>query len=206
MLNKTIKHIIPVILAVLITIPAFAAQVNAATKMPTITAYIPVKCDEVGGEFTIEAKENAPMPLKPKLVISDKSDDKFEITYNEPGNYSYVIRQSSGTRKNVTYDDVVYDVTVHVYSNDSGVSDCKVVINRQGSNKKNDSALFHNKQPEDKNPKGSKSNPGKGGGTKSVKTGDIADIEKWACVIAIAGVCLMALLFRKLKARKSDRS
>lgn len=210
MLKKATRHILSVIMAVILATPVFAVPVSAAAPAPImtpVTASIPVSCPENGGKFVIEAASKAaPMPLEfSEIEVGDKGEGKFEIIYDEPGVYSYTIKQGAGTKKNVTYDKSVYNVNVHVYVDDESDLYCKIVIRKQGSSKKNPAAVYENKSPKKKSenkPKGSTSNPGTGGGVRSVKTGDVADIKKWALALGAASICLIAVIVMNRKKKE----
>ncbi len=120
--RKLTSWLLPaVLLAALLglAVPARAADY-------TCTAGIPVEVRLNGDSdeqftVTIEGEEGAPMPEQTTLLLSGGEAGAFEgLTYTEPGDYTYTIRQTAGSTEYMTYDETVYTVVVQVTNAEDG--------------------------------------------------------------------------------------
>lgn len=199
MTKKLLKIIVPVILAALSSISVLAADTS------TITATIPVKCSDVGGDFVIKPEGNAPAPTKESVTIADKGEGSFTVTFDQPDNYSYTIKQVAGNKSGVTYDQSIYDVTVHVIYDEKDMLKAELEIRKKSSDLKSESALYANKSQK-KDDKSSKSSGSSSGGEGSsskrsnVKTSDPAEIGRYA--LMSSGCLLILILAVIIKARE----
>ena len=65
--------------------------------------------------FTLEGKDNAPMPTEKKLKVKAGASEKFgEITYTSAGTYECTITETKGTTAGMTYDETAHKVVVTV--------------------------------------------------------------------------------------------
>ena len=127
---------------ILLFVMLLAAPVQALAAQ-SMTAVIPFAVEYAPATVVLEAIDGAPMPETSEFT--GVSSGAFEITYNDPGNYYYTVRQTGGTDENIQYDDTVYDVAVSILVNE-GTGDwyAIVVISIDGDAHKPDSIAFDN--------------------------------------------------------------
>ena len=100
----------------------YGNYVVSNTKIKTAKAQFEVE-KVVSGEgapgeeftFTLEGKDNAPMPTEKKLKVKAGASEKFdEITYTTAGTYEYTITETKGETEGMTYDETAHKVLVTV--------------------------------------------------------------------------------------------
>lgn len=201
MIKKLLGMILPVVLVILSSIPVLASNTS------TITAKIPVECSDVGGTFVIEPQGLAPMPTKESITVADKGEGSFTVTFDQPDNYSYVIKQIAGNKSGVTYDKSVYNVTVHVIYDEKEMLKAELEIRKKDAELKSESAKYDNvskKNDKKSTAKRTGGSSGTGSGSKSnVKTSDPAEIGKYA--LMSAGCMLVLVLAVISKTREQIR-
>ena len=98
---------------------AFSNQYTAAATTFSLTVVKELKGRELkDGEFEFEitaVTAGAPMPAVTKVKNAANGTAAFgEIKFTKTGDYTYKIREIKGSAEGVTYDNTVYEVTVHV--------------------------------------------------------------------------------------------
>lgn len=104
-------------------------------------------------EIVIEPmNENNPMPgdnqKKSNIEVEDNKSGSFKISFNEPGEYEYIIYQKTGTNDCVEYDEKVYHATIMVMDN-NGKLDTVLSIKIEGVNTKPEKVQFVNIEKEE---------------------------------------------------------
>ena len=132
------KKLIAMILLLLLLL-ATSVQVFAEGS---VTAEIPFTVKNAPGTVVMEAVDNAPSPKT--ATFTNVFEGKFEITYTEPGDYYYTIRQIPGEESEITYDDTEYTVVVSVYTENDRLSTPVVTVSKAGSAEKPDNVEFDN--------------------------------------------------------------
>ena len=154
----------------LMPISAFAAESTATATISVekqITGDKPQSAETF--TFTLTPDDASyPMPEGENggtLTIKGAGTASFgSITYTEPKNYTYTLKETTGNAANYTYDKTVYKATVYVTTDDNGNLTAKVWIFKDGSDAKAENATFVNTytkpgKPEDPPQTGDSSNP-----------------------------------------------
>lgn len=190
MLKKTIKHMaVFFVLALLVPISVFAEN-----RYSTVQAWVPVTCPEFGGRFIMETESPSPLPDVTVLSVEDGGTKEFELVFDEPGTYTYIIRQETGPRKDMNYDGAVYDITVQVSDSGENELESKVLVAKRGSDLKSGSAEYKNVLKEIKKDDSKKD---------GARTGDETGIAKWIVVFIAAAVCLTTLIIIRIRKKVS---
>ena len=75
-------------------------------------------------EFTLSGSGNAPMPEEDTIVITKDDKDRTvsfgKIDFDEPGKYTYTVKETKGDSKGVTYDTKKHKVTIEVVDDGNG--------------------------------------------------------------------------------------
>lgn len=115
------------------------------------------------GSYTISisaTEDDYPLPEKQSSVVTN-GEGSFSITFTEPGDYTYYVRQEKGSDKDIIYDDTEYEIHINVInknweSEDSQpASDGKeelsfyMSVNYKGTDKKPAVIMFENKPEKD---------------------------------------------------------
>lgn len=188
MIRKIINMIMPVILTAMCSVPVLASGT------PAVTANIPVVCEDIGGTFTIEPEGKAPAPTEKSVTVPDKNTGNFVINFEQPDNYTYVIRQTAGNKQGVTYDNSVYTVTVHVLYDENNMLKSELEVRKNGSDLKSDSIKYKNSSKTENKTTETDSSSRK---TSNVKTSDPAEIGRYAAMSAgCVAVLIMAAAFK----------
>lgn len=191
MLKKTIKHMaVFFVLALLMPISVFAEN-----RYSTVQAWVPVTCPEFGGRFIMETESSSPLPDVTVLSVEDGGTKEFELVFDEPGTYTYIIRQETGPRKDMNYDGAVYDITVQVSDSGENELESKVLVAKRGSDLKSGSAEYKNVLKEIKKDDSKKD---------GARTGDETGIAKWIVVFIAAAVCLTTLIIIRIRKKVSS--
>lgn len=88
--------------------------------------------------FTISAPEGTPMPAK--TTVTNKADGSIDfgsVTFNQPGTYTYTVKENVGQVKGVTYDGSVKNIVAEVTDDGSGQLQVKVTGNDKAATFKN---------------------------------------------------------------------
>lgn len=143
--------------------------------------------------FILESKDGAPMPENNTISLKGESSGYFSpITFTELKDYHYTLRQIAGSAEGYTYDDTVYNVTVQVITDENGNYTASVYIFEEGSELKNDKAVFVNRYESPTVPT-NPTNPTKptDEGGNPPQTGQTSAVPFW---ISLGGAALLALL------------
>ena len=74
--------------------------------------------------FTLKALEGAPMPIQSRISITKRDSDQIisfgEITFTEPGSYSYIVREVKGDLADIRYDTKEHSVIIEVVDDGHG--------------------------------------------------------------------------------------
>lgn len=191
MLKKTIKYMaVFFVLALLVPISVFAEN-----RYSTVQAWVPVTCPEFGGRFIMETESPSPLPDVTVLSVEDGGTKEFELVFDEPGTYTYIIRQETGPRKDMNYDGAVYDITVQVSDSGENELESKVLVAKRGSDLKSGSAEYKNVLKEIKKDDSKKD---------GARTGDETGIAKWIVVFIAAAACLTTLIIIRIRKKVSS--
>ena len=169
--------------------PAYAAESTCEVRLEVekkLTGDRPSKIEHFS--FLLDGKDNAPMPEEDTITISGAGTGWFPaITYTEPNDYHYTLREIPGKNKRYTYDNTVYEVTVQVTTDDLGNLSASVYLWETGSADKPAAAEFvnHYDAPDLETP----------------KTGDDTHLTLWLSLssVGLVGILGTLLLFRKKK-------
>ena len=75
-------------------------------------------------EFTLSASGDAPMPENDTIVITKDDEDHIagfgQIEFTEPGKYTYIVKETRGDEKGMTYDSKEHKVTLEVVDDGNG--------------------------------------------------------------------------------------
>lgn len=107
-------------------------------------ASFPVFCTE-SAEVVISAIDNAPLPEKTRLTITENNPGKFSMKYTEPGVYKYHVSQEK-TRSDYIYDNTEYDVWIYVSFLDDKTMTASVVAKNNKDKAKPDRIIFQNEK------------------------------------------------------------
>ncbi len=165
---------------------------TAAYAMEPINIRIPVVCKDKGGEFAISTDEENVVIENETVTVLGNSTGSFSVNVDEPDDYHFVIKQLAGSEKKVVYDKAVYDVTVHVTTDNNGAMGYKIVIKKDGTEDKSDEAVYENYIP---------SKPDKPG-KKDVVTGDSREVMLYAFMAGALSAVLLVLLFMRNRSKK----
>ena len=190
--RKLTAWLLPVLLAAALlglTVPARAADYTCTARIP-VGVQLNGEADE---QFTvtIQGEEGAPVPEQTTLQLSGGAAGAFEgLTYTEPGDYTYTIRQTAGSTQYMTYDDTVYTVVVQVTNaEDGGLTYQIYASGDEDPTSKSAAVGFLNTYapPADPAPGGD------GGSTTAPRTGDNLSLAAPAGLLAGALVALILL-------------
>jgi pilin isopeptide linkage protein len=189
--------------------------------------------------FVIEPSEETvdpcPLPESTEATITGEGTVCFdEITFTQPGEYVYEIRQEVDTPlENSTYDDNVYVMRVKVvpedsyssYRESSGILEATISGNLEGEDEKTGIILFSNSYIEPTptptptvtpvatptTKPSATTTPGTSGssgtsGTTSPKTGDNSNVSLWALLLFAAAVGMSGSVWRWNRTRKHSGS
>ena len=123
------------------------APVWALAADESVPVEIPFTVDGLPGTVVIErVTDGAPMP--DPASVPNAEAGVFEITFEEPGVFSYKVYQQEGKEGKEYYDRTVYDVDVYVQYDDDGVAlTGTVIISVNGKTQKPGKLLFMNPPP-----------------------------------------------------------
>nr|WP_243252893.1 FctA domain-containing protein [[Ruminococcus] lactaris] len=168
-----------------------SAEVNVQTK---VSGTAPEK--EV---FTYTLKEQgASDNQERKLTVEGAGTGTFLLHYTQPGVYSYILKQESGTKADWTYDSEVYYVDVYVMWDEKMESLETVTVYFDSEGNKSE-PVFENKyqQPEKRTQAVVKK-------VRSAKTGDEDILSGWAVLMILAaGTGVLAYRKKATRQRKS---
>lgn len=136
--------------------------------------------------FVLEPVDGAPMPEKANVTVHGAGKGVFpSITYTEPGDFCYTLREIPGEAEGYTYDKTLYRLTVQVTTDEEGTLSAAVYMAAEGSEGKAEHAVFVNpytKKPDD-----------------PPQTGDEGSLYLWT---ALGCFGLMGLLFPAFRVKK----
>lgn len=120
------------------------------------------------------------------------------LQYTHTGTYTYELRQVAGNDSAITYDATVYHITVFI-----GTDSHVVTIYKDGSNNKDDKAIFNNIKQEapTKTTTTTTTTTKKNKTGKTTKTGDSTPIMFYS-IMTIGSLVVVFLLLRRLKEDK----
>lgn len=121
-----------------------------AFAVESVTAEISFVVRNAPGTVVIEAVGDAPLPEVTEFA--DTFSGAFEITYTEPGNYSYHIYQRLGERRDVIYSGVIYNVLVSVFVNEYDQLYTVVTLGTKGNPDKPEQIEFINEFEKESKP------------------------------------------------------
>lgn len=163
-------------------------------------AAFPVLCTETA-EVQLSAIDNAPLPEKTRLSITESSPGEYRMKYSEPGIYKYHVIQEK-TRSDYIYDNTEYDVWIYVYFlEDNKTMAASVVAKNNKDRAKPDRIVFRNekKKEEKKTEPKETVTPEKPVKGNDVSTGVGGNDVVKASLILFAGFALL------IKIRKESR-
>lgn len=157
-------------------------------------ASFPVFCTE-SADVVISAIDNAPLPEKTRLTITENNPGKFSMKYTEPGVYKYHVSQEK-TYSDYIYDNTEYDVWIYVSFLDDKTMTASVVAKNNKDKAKPDKIIFQNekKKEEKQEEKRQETTP-----APDVKTGVEGNDVAKALLVLLAGTILF------IKIRKETR-
>lgn len=125
-MKKAICVVFALLLVVVMPVSAFAAQPPTTSTMD-VTTVIKVGAPQKAEDYTIQVvplSDSNPMPVVSdggvydggayKFTITGADTKSFSITFDQVGNYQYLVSQVKGSNKKCTYDDTEYLVTFQV--------------------------------------------------------------------------------------------
>ena len=133
-----------------------------------------------------------------KLTVEGAGTGTFLLHYTQPGVYSYILKQESGTKADWTYDSEVYYVDVYVMWDEKMESLETVTVYFDSEGNKSE-PVFENKyqQPEKRTQAVVKK-------VRSAKTGDEDILSGWAVLMILAaGTGVLAYRKKATRQRKS---
>ena len=181
------------------------------TAEKTVTARIPVVCEEVDSEETFHYQlKGSPSQYEEieQTELELKSGEKgyFQISYHYPGTYHYTVSQIAGTDKKTTYDNTEYQVDVYVTESENGELFAQPILYLKGEDEKKAELAFKNTRETEK---GSSNTPntakGKTDTRHKVKTGDTTDIILWSVFLVISGMVLITATLQKNRMRREEK-
>ena len=141
-MSKWIRRI-----ALLLLLIAAAAPMHALAAGDSVLAEIPFAVNKAPGTVVIEAvTPGAPMPV-PAIYPAFEGEGKFEIAFDEPGNYFYKVYEQEGAEGKEFYDPTVFDVVVYVEYGETGALRCTVVASEDDVDTKPGKVKFTNPPP-----------------------------------------------------------
>lgn len=167
-------------------------------------------------EIVIEPmNENNPMPgdnqKKSNIEVEDNKSGSFKISFNEPGEYEYIIYQKTGTNDCVEYDEKVYHATIMVMDN-NGKLDTVLSIKIEGVNTKPEKVQFVNIEKEEtadeSTEETTEETTQKGSGeddtyANNPTTGDDFPLE--IMIMLSSAALIFALIYVKIKLDQSEK-
>lgn len=186
-----IKKLFPLLILTIL----LSASVSAAEKSAGIR--IPVSCT---GENSSETFQYQILPETTQfqtlesdtLFLKNGETGTFEIMYQEPGTYHYLVQQLKGKHSETTYDETVYSVDVYVTEKVDGTMTAEAIAYIKPETEKIDTLLFANY---------SKTSVFPG---ESVDTGDafFKKCTKWIFLMAISFFLIILLIRKDRKEKK----
>lgn len=218
--NEWIRRSITVLLAIIIVFALRISAVYAAEKEQECTISIPVSVELKGntenqnpegfkcsleplGENTSTERMFSTVTLNGVGVATGRFD---KISYTEPGDYKYKIYQIEGSRKDIIYDDSVYEVTVRVVNKETGELTAEVWAVKNQSEQKVDEIRFINyyngitpptteSKPQTTHHTTTNTITKSSVGTYSPKTGDYSNLFRWGAIAIVCLTCIFLLVF-----------
>ncbi|MBS6396070.1 MAG: hypothetical protein KH452_02790 [Clostridiales bacterium] len=224
--DKMRKIFSMLLLPLLFVVVLFPKQADA--KGSSCTAVIPVEITVAGEKIPsgVEYKvvleavtKDAPMPEKTSIVVKDAGKGQFGVmTYTEPGDYQYRVRQEDGKADRFTYDTTAYLVTVRVVNDGQDGLKAEVWAVREGSSEKADAVRFKNsyQAPEEHHDDDDDDDddddvvvtpPQNPTGLQSPQTGDQANVALWGSLtgLALAALAAMALIHHTDRKKQKNK-
>jgi pilin isopeptide linkage protein len=96
---------------------------------------VPLAIDDTGEEETVEPAT---------ITIHGEGTGEFDVTFTEPGTYTYRIDQVDGDHDGYTYDQAEYLVKVRVSYNRYGELQTYTIVDKQGTDEKSPEVVFLN--------------------------------------------------------------
>ena len=154
---------------------------------------------EKTGTYTIRSVEDGnPMPENSvngnySFNLEDNGTYTIPLYFQKAGIYNYTLNQVVKEKKDYTYDNTAYAVTIYVKNTDSGTLVPEVVV-KNGNEKKCSEIGFYNSY----NHKQTDTNTtnGKGKLSKVAKTGDTSPLVKWS-VFAMLSFAIILVIWKK---------
>lgn len=136
-MNQAIRRLggwlaLPVLLAALLSLPteARAAEWRGCTAALPVEVQLDGDIDETF-TVTLQAEDGAPLPEQAQLRLAGGETGAFEgLSYTEPGDYVYTVRQTPGGTRYMAYDQAVYTVTVQVTAVPDGALSYQIFASR----------------------------------------------------------------------------
>ena len=212
-------------LLLLAALPAMAAEKTCMVSIPvsvTLTGTASDRQTQKNPVFTVvmesaDERTEIPMPEQNQIQIGANGSGTFDsILYTTPGDYTYQIREISGSDQinrssDLIYDTTVYQVTVRVLNAEDGGLEAEVWAGKEGMAEKQNQITFENQWKETKTPE-TIVNPVQTGKTVAVittKTPKTGDIQKPAAyiftIIIAAGIAISVSLYRKHRNKENER-
>ena len=132
------RWLIGIVFLLLLTV----AMPVQALAMESVTVEIPFTVENTPGTVVMEALYGAPVPAQSEFA--GVSEGTFALSYDEPGDYIYAVRQEPGGEAGVTYDGFEYSVIVSVFVNDDDRLNAMATVVAEGDSHKPDSITFTN--------------------------------------------------------------
>ncbi len=130
-----------------------------------VTVSNPDKKIPAGTEFTliIEGQRHAPLPDPPEIIAGLNGTYEFApITFNEPGNYKYTVKQIALENNNIITDSKEYEIVVTVIRGEDGRLEGGVTISDRDMNNKSASISFRNNYKSKNGQNGNNGSPDNG--------------------------------------------
>ena len=197
---------------------------SASAYNGPVAAKIPVSLSAGAGTntFTITGLDPGnPMPADNTLSIAGSGNSYFEISYVEPGTYTYEITEQAGNEPGWTYDSTTYKAEVFVQNNEENEDAlaASVFVYKDGSQEKSGGAAFENIAPTatpTPAPSSAPSTPSTGSPSSSagsqaqpsattaaldnVRTGDSSQPFLWGSTVVLAA----AVIYSAVRRRKDE--
>ncbi len=153
--------------------------------------------EAVSVEIPVELSTTSPDAYLPSTnPMTIKGQGTITLQYTHTGTYTYELKQVAGKDPAITYDATVYHITVFI-----GTDSHVVTIYKDGSNNKDDKAIFNNTKQEAPTKTTTTTTTKKNKTGKETKTGDSTPIMFYS-IMTICSLIVVFFLLRRLKEDK----
>lgn len=209
-MKRTFSHI-GLLLVMMLSMTMMATPVLAASQASVsvpVTINLEGTLPDTPENFKVAlTAENSAYPMPEgavdgiaTLTITGAGSDRFVISYDKAGIYTYTITQAVGSNSKCTYDLSEYSLTVYVTNAEDGSGlEVTAVLYPDIESDKLSGAGFINTYPTQETTLETTTEPTPSMPSDAPKTGDESNVEIWFGLLALSAIVVVAGVMEKRK-------